>query len=48
MKKEFLIKESTWIVLIKLCHYHLPKDIKNLCVHYEKWSQQYTDEKAYS
>ena len=39
------IKESTWIFLNKLCNYHLSEDIKILCVHYQKRSQQYTREK---
>ena len=28
----------------KLCHYHLFEDIKTLCMHYQKRSQQYTEE----
>ena len=42
----FLIKESTWIFLTKLCHYHLSEDSKVLCTHYQKRSQQYAEEKS--
>ena len=44
-RKKQRIKESTWIFLTKLCHYHLSKDIKILCMHYQKGSQQHTEEK---
>ena len=30
--------------LTKLCHCHLSEDIKILCMHYQKRSQQYTEE----
>ena len=43
--KSVLNKESTWIFLAKWCHYHLSEDMKILCVHYQKRSQQYTEEK---
>ena len=43
--KKFWIKESTWIFLTTLCHYHLSEDIKILCMHYQNKSQQYTEEK---
>ena len=45
VKKEFWIKERTWTFLTKLCHCHLFKDIKTLCMHYQKWSQAYTEGK---
>ena len=44
MKKEKKwIKESTWISLTKLYHYYLSEDIKILCMHYQKRSQQFTE-----
>ena len=46
MKKKNWIRESTWIFLNKLCHYHLSEDIKIFCMHYQKRSQQYIEEKA--
>ena len=39
------MKESSLIFLTKLCHYHLPEDIKILCMHYQKRSQQYAEGK---
>ena len=45
MKKKNWIKQSTWIFLTKLCHYHMSEDIKILCMYYQKRSQQYTEEK---
>ena len=39
------IKESTWIFLTKLCHYHLSEDVKILCMHCQKRSQQCTEGK---
>ena len=46
MKRNW-IKESTWIFLTKLCYYYLPEDIKILCMHYQKSSQQYTEEETF-
>ena len=43
--KKNWIKESAWIFLTKLYHYHLSEDIKILCMHFQKRSQQYTEEK---
>ena len=40
----FRAKESTSLFSTKLCHYHWSKVIKTLCVHYQKLSQQYTEE----
>ena len=46
VSKNFWIRESTWIFLTKLCHYHLSEDRKTPCMHYQKWSQQYAEEKS--
>ena len=43
--KKNWIKESVWIFLTKLCQYYLSKDIKILCMHYQKRSLQYFEEK---
>ena len=42
--KKFELK-NTWIFLSKLCQYQLSEDIKILCLHYKKRSQQHTEEK---
>ena len=47
INEERILKESTWMLLTKLCHYHFSKDIKNLCMHYQKWSQQKSEEKKH-
>ena len=39
------IKESTWIFLTKLCHYHLSEDVKIFFMHCQKRSQQCTEGK---
>ena len=44
----FELKKNIWIFLTKLCHYHLSEDIKVLCMHYEKRSQQYAEEKKHN
>ena len=43
--KKNWIKESVWIFLTKFCQYYLSKDIKILCMHYQKRSLQYFEEK---
>ena len=46
-EKKNWIKESTWIFLTKLCHYHLSENTKILVMHYQKSSQQYTEQKKH-
>ena len=46
-EKKNWIKESTWIFLTKLCHYHLSKDIGILCMHYQKRSQKCREGKTH-
>ena len=47
INEERILKESTWMLLTKLYHYHFSKDIKNLCMHYQMWSQQKSEEKRH-